>query len=248
MNLAIITAILLVCFFLMMSLLGVFSIVCASIIDGALPSKKEASAEFIRAWCSLRGLRNRLLLIPVVLTGVTVAILEVKAATDTHQVRANITKSTKLIIRTGGNCHRDREYERVLLETDQASTINDLANRLSVSSSSLGVIGGRCRCCGEITFDFYQGVTPSYSFSLHHGASIRLKDFAGGDKELSEASKERLAAWLDSKGVAQLLKQTRERKLARLDAAVDQWAREKKAKQDAATNADQPEANKGQPR
>lgn len=127
----------------------------------------------------------------------------------TYKIQENITESTRLIIRSGGNCHRTPEREHVLFETIDHEVIKKFAKQISLE---FNVIGSSCRCCGEITFDLYQGQEKHYSFSLHHGNSIRIKGTVFGDNELSFSSRQKLKKWLDQVGVTKALKEIKEQK------------------------------------
>ena len=118
--------------------------------------------------------------------------------TTTYQVRNKITGSSRLVIRTGGNCHREPERERILFETKDAEIIKKISKRISLGFSDPG---GACMCCGEMTFDFYRDGNLYYSFSLHHRSHIRIKDSSYGDKDLSFYSKRKVNAWLEEIGI-----------------------------------------------
>lgn len=119
------------------------------------------------------------------------------------QIRAKITQSTRLVVRTGGNCHRNPEREIVLLETYDPKAMQDLANRFSFDFSNLG---SRCMCCGEMTFNLYDGDDLHYSFSFHHQTHIRILGSFTGDRYLTESSIQQLKTWLDEQRITEKLK------------------------------------------
>lgn len=162
---------------------------------------------FVREHVSRRRLSLTLLRIPFLLTALFMAVVIILCLTDTHRVRSNILQSTSLVVRTGGNCHRNPERERILLKSENIRTIKELAEQISLDFS---VFGTHCMCCGDLTFVLYQGQELHYSFSLHHGQSIRNNSFALGDKKLSSLSQQKLKDWLDQTGVTKSLTEIRE--------------------------------------
>lgn len=164
----------------------------------------DPGAGGFQGWCVKRGFGNRLFLVPMALACVIGAGFLASALAETYRIRSEIERSTKLVVRTGGNCHRDPRRERVLLETDQMGLIRDFAAQVSVA---IGAREDSCKCCGDITFDCYRGESLAYSFSLHHGSNIRIKGSQGGDKELCNKSRRSLATWLVRNGITKSLNQ-----------------------------------------
>lgn len=168
---------------------------------------------FVREHVSRRRLSLTLLRIPFLLTVLFVAVVTILCLTDTHRVRSNISRSTCLVVRSGGNCHRSPERERILFKTEDIKTIKELAAKIFLD---LSVFGTHCMCCGDMTFDLYQGQELHYSFSLHHGQSIRNNRFTLGDKKLSSLSQQKLKDWLAQTGVTKSLTEIREQKEERM--------------------------------
>lgn len=143
--------------------------------------------------------RKRAILVLVKLPLIAaVALVLFTLGTRTYEVRSHIHASTRLVVRTGGNCHRDPERERQLYETEGADSIRRLADGIALK---FGLLAGQCECCGEITFDMYKGDDLHYSFSLHHGRNIRIKDSSFGDRKLTSLSRQNLARWLNERGI-----------------------------------------------
>lgn len=214
-------------FFLLLSVgVGLIAVIVAFVVGRLVPRAHDTCAKCIAGWSTKRGLCNRLLIAPLVITLAIFVAFTIMGLTDTSRVRNRITDSTRVIIRSGGNCHRRPEQERVLLQLDEADRIRELSERIAIG---LGRPGMRCMCCGDMTFDFYRDGKLHYSFSFHHGRSIRIKDSGSGDKELSLVSMRRLSEWLEKTGV------TRE-----LEDAREQEAQRRKAEREAAERHAQP--------
>ena len=114
-------------------------------------------------------------------------------------MRSNIAASTRLVVRTGGNCHRDPSREKQLYATTDSGEIRQFADLISLK---LSVVAGHCMRCGDMTFDLYRGDDLHFSFSLHHRRHIRIKDsFFGGDRRLTSRSRRYLTQWLDERGI-----------------------------------------------
>ena len=199
-------------------LFGCLSVTVAYLVGRLAPAARGGCSRWIAGWCSKRGLRNRLLVIPLSITCAIVAVFLTIGLTATYPVRSNITESTRLVVRSGGNCHRDPEWEHILFETEDPDTIRTFAAQVSLG---LSMFGGRCRCCGEMTFDLYRDQELHYSFSLHHGDRIRVKGSAFGDKELSSSSRQNVTDWLDQRGITQALTESREQNEERRKAKLE---------------------------
>jgi len=204
--------------FLLVVGLSFLSLIVAHIVGRIVPKTSEACSRYMSRWSTKRGFRNRLVVRPL---GITFAIVVPLAVVwlPTHLVRRNITESARLVVRSGGNCHRDPEREHVLFETEDTTAIRRFAKQISLRF--LGLIGGHCMCCGDMTFDLYQAQEIHYSFSLHHGRSIRIKGSSFGDKELSSLSRRRLGGWLARMGVTKALKEFREQEGRKTKAEIE---------------------------
>jgi hypothetical protein len=136
------------------------------------------------------------------------AILAVTGCTKTDLVRSKITESTRLRVRSGGNCcGGSPQYGQTLFETEDTEAIEKFSEQISLS---VNLLGWSCGCCGDMTFDLYKGQDLHYSFSLHHGSSIRIKGASTGDESLSFFSRGELSKWLDQNGVIEALAKMKE--------------------------------------
>jgi hypothetical protein len=158
--------------------------------------------DFFRGYITSKCTRLILLKIPLLLTvGIIILVICLGffgGPTTTFQVRNKITESSRLVIRTGGNCHREPERERIMFETQDADVIKKFSKLISLGFTEPG---RACMCCGEMTFDLYHDDDLYYSFSLHHRSHIRIKDSSYGDRDLSFCSKKKLNAWLEEIGI-----------------------------------------------
>lgn len=198
--------------------LGLLSVIIAHVVGRIVPRASEACSRCISGWSTKRGFRNRLLLAHLGITFVILAVFVVVGLPNTLYVRSKITESTRLVVRSGGNCCRDLERERVLFETEDVDAINRFAQQVSLAWS---LSRGHCMCCGDVTFDLYQGQEIHYSFSLHHGQRIRIKGSSFGDKELSSSSRRRLKEWLTQMGVTKALKELQEQEEQKMRAEME---------------------------
>jgi hypothetical protein len=191
--------------FLVMSIgLGFIAVISAFLVGKAVPRTHDICAKCISGWSSKRGLRNRLVLAPLLITLIIFVALAVVGLTDTSRVRSRLQESTHIVVRSGGNCHRRPEQERVLLRVEEPDEIRALSERISIGLSMPGM---HCRCCGDMTFDCYRDEELHYSFSFHHGKSIRIEEADSGDKGLTLASRRSLSEWLERTGVTKAIEQ-----------------------------------------
>lgn len=208
--------------FLFAVVFGLFSVIVAYVVARTVPRATDVCYRYVIGWTTKRGLRNRFFLAPLGIMFALFAIFAVVGLTATHRVRSTITESTRLIVRSGGNCHRNPERERVLFETEDSEVIERFAEQISLG---LGMMGMHCMCCGEMTFDLYNDQDLHYSFSLHHGQSIRIEESSLGDRELSFSSRRRLKVWLDQAGVTKAHEEVREEEEQKMKAEIQEMKR-----------------------
>jgi len=210
--------------------LGFIAVIAAFLVGKTVPRTHDTCAKCIAGWSSKRGLRNRLIVAPLLITLVIFVAFAVIGLTDTSRVRSRLQESTHVVVRSGGNCHRRPEQERVLLRMDDSDEIRALSERISIGLSMPGM---HCKCCGDMTFDCYRDEELHYSFSFHHSNHIRIHGAVSGDKTLSLASRKSLSDWLENSGVTKALEQARNKEDQGLQAELE--AIERDAQQDEST-------------
>ncbi|GEM_PF-3821922 len=103
---------------------------------------------------------------------------------------------TEVRVRSGGTCHRTPEAETHLF-TLRGDECRDLIAHLNVTET-----GSSCRCCGDYTFEFYEGRKRVASISLHHWDHMRwVEGKRNGDAALDEKSLSYLKDLMQSHGV-----------------------------------------------
>jgi len=186
--------------FFLLTLAGRFlSLFIAYIMGRALPSTSEACSRYIARMETQRGCRKHIVLPPVIFTLAVFAAIGILSIVDEYQVRHNIRESTHLVVRFKDDGYFETQKETILFETTDKNVINSLADQLSIG---FNVVGMRCACLGDMTFDFYNDQKPLVSLCLHHGKSIRIKGDHWGDKPLTPQSQTQLKAWLDQTGIS----------------------------------------------
>ena len=150
-----------------------------------------------------------LLQLPLAFVVVTTGLIMSLPYYRTNELRRNLCGSDRLRIRTGGHCHRGLFPEKILFETSEPAVIADFLAQIAFKPT---FPGARCRCCGDLSFEFYDEAQLVRTFSLHHGLSIRIKDDCASDFFLSSVSQQALAAWLDRNGVSKQLAEIIERR------------------------------------
>ncbi len=114
------------------------------------------------------------------------------------ELSQSLDKADRVLARSGGVCHRDESNEKVIHESRDSAVIKALAGKFKVAESDSG---GHCMCCGDPTFEFYQGDKRVAMIAFHHGRSIRWADGTWpGDGMLTQDSAHFLADWLDEHG------------------------------------------------
>jgi hypothetical protein len=132
--------------------------------------------------------------------------------------RQAVAGATRLRVRSGGTCHRDLSREKTLWELADAAKIRELAALIHIDEAQSGF---ECMCCGEPSFEFYQGDHLIATLGFHHGRSLRWLGEWPGDGMLTPETRDKLPKWFAEHGFDALQK-------AREAAAVQ---REQTAKQ-----------------
>jgi hypothetical protein len=105
--------------------------------------------------------------------------------------------ATRLRVRSGGTCHRNIENEETLFETEGREEIKQLLAGIDVEED-----GARhCQCCGDPSFEFYDGERLIATLGFHHGHSLRWVNVWPADAMLSQTSSEFLIDWLAKRDV-----------------------------------------------
>lgn len=106
--------------------------------------------------------------------------------------------ATLLKVRSGGTCHRDVSSEKVLFEEKDVAKIHSFLSQIQVVENRSG---DHCMCCGNPTFEFYNGDKLIGMLGFHHGQSIRWPGYWPGDGILTSESADFLCKWLFDCGI-----------------------------------------------
>jgi len=112
-------------------------------------------------------------------------------------LRLELAPADRVVVRSGGLCHRDVAEEAKLLEARGAAKVKEVLDLFEVEEKESGF---HCMCCGNPTFEFYRGETLVASLGFHHGKSIRWLGGWPGDGMLTKGSGDRLIEWLAEHG------------------------------------------------
>ena len=168
---------------------------------------------------NLRGWRIRrvcfLALSAVLLIGFIISIMTA-GPWQAFKLRRELNDATRLIVRTGGHCHRYFEKERTLYDTTSSDEIHGLLECIGFDSPPMG----SCRCCGDMSFDFYRGEQLVKSFSYHHKSALRIQYVSGGDFSLTRKARIQLEEWLNKRTIYEKFKQVQE-ELSVIDTGED---------------------------
>lgn len=95
-----------------------------------------------------------------------------------YRLHASLRKADRIIFRTGGMCHQDRDPEkgRIILDTTDPAVISRLISKLQAAHSPGNFINLNCMCCGEHTFEFHSGGKFFLGLSVHHQVKLRPSD------------------------------------------------------------------------
>lgn len=113
-----------------------------------------------------------------------------KPPPSTELLQRRLVGANRLVVRTGGTCHRDIAEEKVLFTVTSPKLVAEVADHLRVTAG-----GFRCGCCGYPTLEFYRAHWLVASVSVHHGEFIRWEGW-NSDGVLTQESAEYLEAFL----------------------------------------------------
>lgn len=122
-------------------------------------------------------------------------------------------RSDRLVLRTGGTCHRDPKDDRILFETRDRDAIRLVLASLAIDEAASG---GACMCCGSPSLEFHAGGAELATLGLHHGIGLRWSGADApwpGDAQLTGAGSDSLCAWLAEHGDDGPLREWRQMKL-----------------------------------
>ncbi len=151
-----------------------------------------------------RGLRGRLLTLPL---GITLAVFIAFVAVgivNTHRFRKNIVESTRLVVRIR-ECAMEDRY--TVIDTKDADVIKKLAQTISLPPFMLPwmEISG----CGSYTiFDLYRNGEVYDSFHIDGWTQLTADDYTKQEK-LSHLSEYRILTWLAENGANKKMEEAR---------------------------------------
>lgn len=111
-----------------------------------------------------------------------------------------IKGADKVVVRSGGMCHRNAEREKVLFTLTDEQAIRELRDNIKLKGGQFGKIS-RCMCWGGPTFEFYQGDKLLTSVSNQHGAALRWAGWSG-DAHLTPESSQYLKTLFQTHGLS----------------------------------------------
>lgn len=100
---------------------------------------------------------------------------------------------TRMRIRTGGTCHRDKDSEETQFETKDVAEIQELLTGIELEEQMSGF---HCMCCGNPSLEFYEGDKLVATLGFHHGRSFRWPGGWPADAALSQKSGDFVVDWL----------------------------------------------------
>ncbi|MBL8756420.1 MAG: hypothetical protein JNK15_24210, partial [Planctomycetes bacterium] len=123
---------------------------------------------------------------------------KVDGAVDGEQLQATLAIADRVVLRTGGTCHRVVARERVLFETGDAAEIARLLPLLQVVEDGEGF---HCGCCGGPTLVFSAAGREVASLGVHHGVALRWAEGPwNSDAALTREAAAGLEQWLVDHG------------------------------------------------
>lgn len=98
-----------------------------------------------------------------------------------------VEASDKVVVRSGGLCHRRPEQEEVLFVLEGSKEIQQLVDAIQVRKLGFAL---RCMCCGNPTFEFHRNGENIASVGFHHGKSLRWNGWSSDGMLTAKSSAE----------------------------------------------------------
>ena len=174
-------------------------------------SKKKSSEPFgfrcilyIQDKLTKRFVLTFFVLLPLCLTIVIVGLDSQKAPRRGRTLQKELQNSTTLKIISVRIYDSDsRTIE--LYKTSNADEIKKIVGNIAFKPSSSFL--GKCKCHGDMIFEFYRNDEFILEFSFHHGNHFRIADEPIGDLNLTLDSKEFFNNWVTEKGISKNLEE-----------------------------------------
>ncbi len=113
-------------------------------------------------------------------------------------LKSELADVTRLRIRSGGTCHRNKDEEKTLYEDKDPASIQKLVAAIAIDESQSGF---HCMCCGTPSLEFYTGDALTLTLGFHHARSLRWPSGWPADGLLKKDSATFLVAWMADRGV-----------------------------------------------
>jgi hypothetical protein len=118
-----------------------------------------------------------------------------------------VASANRVRIRSGGTCHRNPDQEKTQFELNDAAAAQEFARRIEINEAESGF---ECQCCGEPTFEFYEGDRLLAMLGFHHGRSLRWPEIWPGDALLMSECAAQLPDWWAARGYDGFVKEREE--------------------------------------
>ena len=143
-------------------------------------------------------------------------------------LRTELTKATRLRVRSDGTCHVDLSQCQTLYETQDSAELDSFLAALEFQLNTFKGISEEpaprytalrrsdysslfgCMCCGGPSIEIYEGKRLLATFGNQHGERLRWADGPWvGDKSLTDSARENYLAWLEQRGIESPLQEFR---------------------------------------
>ena len=87
-----------------------------------------------------------------------------------RRLKAALAQADRVVVRSGGLCHRRPADEKLLFAIENPADVRAFIETIQIRALP-GAL--RCLCCGDPTFEFYQGGEMVAAIGFHHGKRLR---------------------------------------------------------------------------
>jgi hypothetical protein len=108
-----------------------------------------------------------------------------------------VQEADRLIIRSGGLCHRRHVTEQILFESRSKDDIQQLIASIEINEAGSDSL---CMCCGTPTFEFYRDEKLLESVGVQHMLALRWRSWPV-DARLTPRSLRLFDQWMTKRGI-----------------------------------------------
>lgn len=144
-------------------------------------------------------MRNIIVLILLSMSTILYSGCSTNNSQQIYPLKKIVSKTTTILIRSGGICHNDNKAEKVLIKLNITDSIKSILSNIKIDTSFIDVDKV---CCGNPTMEFYKNNKIISSIGLHLGIMLSWhEENVTYVATLNSNSANNLTSWLSDCGI-----------------------------------------------